>query len=917
MLEGHLVEVEAVGVGSHSVLAAPVGATSLQVEDTTPYSGEGGQIDLEGTRLDYLGVDESTSTLLMDPIPVEVLEGDPLYVVTGDEVAMEYRALIDLDTAPIGEDSLEAEESEVDSKQVKVLIPYVDRLAYPIGPYEPPLRVQVTDDLTQILDVPWSTPSVDGSLITPGTLPDQQEDPPEVPEVRLTGLPRGLMIQVVNSAPGWSYRYSLATQSAPTEVTTYPDTARPLIYVEQTPAGAPMVAGVAYLVQVEAFNSAGTATTEWLGPVSLVLEDSNTIAELTVGKITSGNLVGAFALLGALQVGAAITLDDTDGLVVRQPGGGRIHFPADGSPATLSSHLDAFSLNVRDRLTIRGVLNEISPGSEVVLAQGVADPLQPPVVTRSWPTVQFDIPEGSETYGLAPWPADGANDWLTVLVAADGSSVVTKLGEDGEATPLLELPDGYRAVGGLTAYVPAATRPRVAVLCQDLGRPDVVNAQPYRWFGLTFERVNGVWNTFAPEWEYPLMPSSPYRPALGSNDGGGGLFIGRSDAEGVTYATQGTWESGPYTNPNFTVSFPGQSPSDLVSVYRGTADWADGANRWVMTYPTLGVKVFQATPPRADQTASYGFPVANSRALTGLVWDYLQDDTFTSLDKQGNLYSYSTLSDPVVREVAFSWYDSDPAGDGLHESALSPTVSFTQERRSWMQVSTPPPHDLGGDNDPDSVRVWIDGNRQPELGLNGDGTPVLEALYEKPTLGDTTKDEDFPGDAEGAVFRSQAEDTNGPLIQLQADGAGRVGPWSWDLDGEPVSSPPIPDTAIHVNLTSQVTPEAGWQPTLVYGVISGGQVTVSFYVLRTGTPITPTSTDVGNTNLFSGVPTQFTPAYDAGWQATIAGSSGALGLFRPGGALLWTAVTSLSAIQTGHYFTGSVTFPSRAIYGGA
>ena len=340
-------------VGDEVDVAASAGASLLHLDSVTEFGFEGEDateaggwvmlVDEDGveTPVQYLSVVEDAagdedgrgSLVLASPLAadvdlytqVELYEGDPS---GGALPVLEYEVLF-----------VEDDQISGDPEPATVRTDMVD--APPaVGDAIEWEREGEADEIV-VTRVVGGVPLRDGGFITPGTLPPVTVavEPPEVPDLLMTGLPRGFIGQVTNAGGQTEHTFEVSLDGGSSWLT-YDPTLSPILYAEFLPSGEAFdPPDASYVWRVTATNSAGSETSAATDPQMLVLNDSSSISTLAVGQITAGNLVGAFALLGALQVGCQISITEEFGIEIEQPDGGRIVFPADGSAASISSHL--------------------------------------------------------------------------------------------------------------------------------------------------------------------------------------------------------------------------------------------------------------------------------------------------------------------------------------------------------------------------------------------------------------------------------------------------------------------------------------------------------------------------------------------------------------------------------------------------
>lgn len=153
-LRGHVVAVISETLGSKLVADAAAGATSLVVE----YAGDfedSGTLDLNGARLAYSSwtsgelEDDPDTITLAAPLAEAASEGDVVGVATAGATAVDVVARVTLG----------------DGDAVDVTLPFEQRPLWPVGDYDPPVPVEVSDDLMRLVSVPYREAMVDGGSV--------------------------------------------------------------------------------------------------------------------------------------------------------------------------------------------------------------------------------------------------------------------------------------------------------------------------------------------------------------------------------------------------------------------------------------------------------------------------------------------------------------------------------------------------------------------------------------------------------------------------------------------------------------------------------------------------------------------------------------------------------------------------------
>lgn len=761
---GTLVEVREFAVGGE--LAAPVEAGSMGISllDAVDFEEDGGLLRIGEEVLAYLSADlESDAIQLAEPLAGSYEEGEQVYVY------------------PEHRERIASVQYEDQGEAITARVPHALYDRVPEGIRDEPELVTLELDGPEwvLADVLGKEPAIDGGFIDPETLPTVEPDPPEVPEVVVTGFPRGFMVQVLNGRPGWTYTYSvvpLVGEDGEGAEQFYPDTGRSIMYHEALPDGSPFVAEAQYRWRVAASNEAGSAATELLEPVALVLNDDSTIAELAVGKLRAGDLVGAFALLGSLQVGQ-ITIDPDTGITIPLDDGGQIKFPADGSDAEITAMLRAKSLLVEDNLTIQGVTNAIEGG--LLLADGVSNPTVPPRVGPTW-----EHPDATRLFGpdTEIWGIKrglnylGGNRYMTGISGYGGQAFVLESGASSvQVVDNIDLGD-FQPYGGIGR---AASTGELFSYANKLGE----------WtYRLTRWNADGGSRYSI---EYPYNDLSGKIASVWVNDEGGVPKIYVARMAGPTASSS----LNRIVIRRFTRTFTQDAvwtfeltdaPRDVTGVVRLT-DPVEGTSHF---YVSTLRKVYALQADGRERHVNEEWSAPSGREIHGLAHDgsrfvmlYMPEASGAMPPDAGwGVYFGSDNREHTWREVGYTWRDSDAGGTGTHETAIGATTAWRQQARQWMRVETNPPNDTGQPDDPDSVRIYVDGKAQPDL---PPGQTV--SLYNVPSTSGsappTSNGFDTITGASGWI-RSGAEDGDGALVEIRGDGAWRLGELFGDSTGK-------------------------------------------------------------------------------------------------------------------------------------
>lgn len=169
------------------------------------------------------------------------------------------------------------------------------------------------------------------------------------------------------------------------------------------------------------------------------------------------------------------------------------------------------------------------------------------------------------------------------------------------------------------------------------------------------------------------------------------------------------------------------------------------------------------------------------------------DDSFWQIDSSGKLTRYSDWTWPETNHKIYAgitWYDSDPAGTGVHETNLTTLASATLKKRiSGVRLTLPQVPDNGGVDDPDRWRAYafkgtgaaLPGNRTSFFLQAQGGLATQQTTYIIPANGLVTSgtnppaSNNFPATGPGRFFSAAVDSLSAPKIELKGNGDYRLG----------------------------------------------------------------------------------------------------------------------------------------------
>ncbi|WP_166139614.1 hypothetical protein [Nocardioides ochotonae] len=805
---GQIVAVNAETVCDELVVSAAVGDTVLYLDTADEFNEGGGILRLDdGTDVAYAAADLDTGAVtLTDPLPVALEAGDLV-------------APLDIDGAPItrmvahvATEGLEEADDVLEADVPHNLIPYLPEGIRDEGRGEP-VRLAYDGSDLYVVDVLGVTPRLDGATVDTSGM---EVIPPPAPEVSPSlvayGNPRGIVLEVVGADPALvltlDYHMSTTSGFTPDSATLVTTTASQVVSVQALPDGSPLDPDAVYYFRTVARNVSGEAGPGPETEGSLRLIDDDAVTTLAASKIVAGDLVGGYALLGSLSVGGRISLSHEQGIIVQLENGGVIHFPADGSAATITAELIALALTVQNGLQILGRNNVIAQGAEVALAEGVSDPAKVPTVFYGWPTVALngfvdddhrkaervlgvENTDGSiiaivaqhtgdragQVYYEKIIPSTGAvtrysatirkftpgNMWLRGMVVVGGKRYVLYRDTDVSVHWRVMRLSGttIEAENTVATQIEVGSRNDNGDPSRNFGAPAIASWLDTEVAVLFVDKNGTVVKRF--------LNTETLAPV------GAGVFGGDATITGYTAPTGARRLVAAYGNGN------GTADTTSWIAFCNTAD-----NRAPYNGRFTGIAVSYLNENPLDP--HHSFTVATSAEYPGVPDSASTNYHLSPTDEGWILFAYGagkwpTRSDgnaqigSLYETVRYTLRD-----DAGHETLASPPRQVTYPPRAVLVVSAPPvPSDV------DYVRVytyWAGDSTgwtawDAPVGVE---TIALDMRTGTPGLA-LPEASSFAAAGIPARLVSARTDAAGPLIELRGDGAGRVGPLAWNADG--------------------------------------------------------------------------------------------------------------------------------------
>lgn len=590
---------------------------------------------------------------------------------------------------------------------------------------------------------------------------------------------------------------------------------------------------------------------------------ANTVkAENIYGGTLTGDLFSGTVLLGStISTGA---IDDTGVIVGARSELGPngiftydaankpiVKFPTDGSGnAFVRADFEMLSAKVLDNFSMFGLNNSIGKDGRLMLAAGVQAPSAPPTISYEYDQVQLDTtlacsPQNTAFGNLGKFALDPSQinsiafntAWnvYEVVQQKSGGFRIWHFDTNGQVS--IDLGTGERWVDDYDDRTNCTNA---------FGSGSGATAG-----GAVLFQMGGVWYFWGPT-GINVIPNSwildvdSRPPVLGYDASGDKWFIAQSNGgdNGTFHVRRFTVNrysgTGAFPNATSSSTFAGEAASGLGKrpngVYFGPGDF--GSNRYVWNVEDyLTVYVFDTGGVLRDDEGAYEL-WSKPEAGSGLCWN---GSAFVTVGSTGVLTQYTSWNWPTLSSQAWvgaSAYDSDTGGDpanpfvgqtaGQHETPVGALASISQRRRARLVITMPETPDAGGNDDVDKWKLYY--ARQTSMPTKTNlkyidmiGSPTArtsKVITADPTggnppggiFGQVGSVNNFPSSNPAKLISVGLNPSGNPTIELNGDGAGRVGPFAWDKNGNDTN-----DTGwIAMSLAAGVTNYGGQYATAAY-----------------------------------------------------------------------------------------------------
>lgn len=511
--------------------------------------------------------------------------------------------------------------------------------------------------------------------------------------------------------------------------------------VANLPNGNVLVAGTDYHVRVIPVNEAGAGP---IGPEAVGQTRQATSGDISpayvytggvdAGQVNTGNLTALLALLGGLTVGDLagkhIVLNPNDGFLMIDAQGTKIvEFPLtlDGMNR-FEGDLTAHGFTSLGGLRLQGTDNEISINSSLELASGMSKP----VTTPRW-----------------------ASGYYTRVGNDYNSLVFNGFGLDWNGTSYLRCPDGDNSSTlslkkmSTAGVVTSQTLTQAAAdqfFLQVFGvvqigtnyyvlyrrMPVLFGTDPDQSFRVgVFRTSDGVQTS---SWVVSLVSSVPgwswtayhdaanNAPTLGKDEAGNLLVAQIRNSDRKLVVKRLTVAGAAVETVTSAEAVTTNALDSMTAIQRNAFDF--GAVRYSYKVSQRGTVEFMTTAGVLIPADTFDHPEPGQTAYFdggGVVWNGTRFVSSFATDEH-TLALHSTAKTDDTYWAGFTWYDSNVAGTGRHETDLSPIQKVVRRKRYGMSWSLSKGSSMpagGGVDDPDTGRAYLGGPAAAYPGATG------------------------------------------------------------------------------------------------------------------------------------------------------------------------------------------------------
>lgn len=643
----------------------------------------------------------------------------------------------------------------------------------------------------------------------------------------------------------------------------------------------PRAVSIRPVVRVSA--SAGASGNVWVDQVTiaraatgnLVVDGAITAGKLATNSVTTealaaGSVTGE-TFAGELFLGSRITTAESGPRVEMDSNGFRLYNASEEVRVNLPTDPDenpsfrgevqADGLTVRQGASFYSTQNEFAKDSLITLAEQVAAPIAPPLVSTFWPSVvlnRVEMSGGLGTFALDPSLVQSVT-WLPG--AWNCALVIQKVPTGGSRVWY------YNVTGGnpLEVWDSPASWDITSIGVGSDGQWRILYEAANKWWIYDYSRAAEP----AGNRQRQYIPhDNPRRPLLTMQDND--IYIGQRD-ENVLKLRRVTTNTNPVTLAGGIVTSGTLAPNtELCALYRGDGDW--GSTTYVASHrDSLSYRFFG--------TGGTYLPDNNFNPPVSKVGGFWHPDTsrFVTMGSDGRFYTHSPMtwsSESLgTWHLAQTFYDSNATG-GTHETVIGGIRQFSPSKRAWVRTTLAQVPFAGGADDPNAWRLYCKtGTAPPTIGtgmtLQVSGAYTVTS-WDFGSLPSTSGDapptlSNFPNATPARLIsgRTMPLDSTKPIFEARGDGMFRAGPFEVDGAGAVVHPTPWTNDGISISQTGLVL------TSVQYMVDATGRVNWRGEIYGTSTP--------SESNLLFSIPSTIAPTMRDFW--TITGPNGTATIF--------------------------------------
>lgn len=700
-----------------------------------------------------------------------------------------------------------------------------------------------------------SEPSPQASASIEGPAEPEDPTPPSATTTpTVTPLGVGAVMVTWPEVPGAStyrvYAATIAIPDAPDPSLMLAETPDLNLAFSALPGGAALVSGTDYHVRVIPVNEAGAGP---IGPEAVGQTRQATSGDISptyvytggveAGQVKTGNLTALLALLGGMTVGDLagkhIVINPTVGFQMIDENGTKIvEFPLDlDGMNRFEGDLTAHGFTSLGGFRVQGTDNEISVNSTLELASGMSHP----VATPAWASGYTQTIKANRS-GLA-WEGYGL-DWTgTYYIRVPDN---TQMGDSSHLVVCRMTPAGVVTQQNLTLaaadqfYVQVFGVVQIGTNYYVLFRrmPVLFGTDPGSGLRLGVFRVSDGVQTAGydvsppaqavPGWDWAAMrDSATNSPCLGKDETGALLIaqIRTSDRKLVVRRVSTT--NATLETVTSAAAVTDQARDSMASIQRNAFDF--GAVRYMYKVQERTVVEFMTTAGVLIPGDTFDHPSGSSSpeysGSDGTGWNGTRFVSSYSGDYY-YLEQHSTAKADETYWAGFTWYDDNVAGNGRHETDLSPIQKVTRRKRyglSWRLYKGSNMPAGGGVDDPDTARAYLGGPAAAYPGATG-------LLLQTPKAISASADDynwlDAPDTGAPAPTANTFPLSGTPAsiltetggFQLHGDGSG-----DWPAFRTSITTPLTTRLSAAEGRLDALDDDTGWvTPTLLSGYVDGG-----------------------------------------------------------------------------------------------